>query len=371
MSATPSAVEIPQRVRTASPYVAGRPIDEVARELGLDPATIVKLASNENPLGMSPKAAEAIKNLDLARYPDANATRLKAVISKHHDVDPSCITIGTGSENLIELIGKAFIEPGTNGVSSQYSFICFQQSVHNAGGTNVVVPAKKLGNDLDALLAAITTETRALYIANPNNPTGTFITPVEMDAFLAKVPSRVVVLLDEAYTEYLPPEFRFDGTQYARRYSNVVVTRTFSKVFGLAGLRVGYAISHPDLADYMNRVRLTFNANEVAQAAAAAALTDTEFVERSYELNRVELARVQHALDDMGVTYVPSMANFVLLNVGDAAMVNTAMLHQGVIVRPMGMYGLTEWLRISIGLPQENDRCLEALKKALQTNAGV
>jgi histidinol-phosphate aminotransferase len=360
-----TTIQIPARTQTASPYIAGRPIEEVAKELGLDPATIVKLASNENPLGMSPKAAEAIKNLDLARYPDANATALKAVISKHHDVDPSCITIGTGSENLIELIGKAFMEPGTNGVSSQYSFICFQQSVHNAGAANVVVPAKNLGNDLDGLLAAINPQTRALYVANPNNPTGTFIPPDEMNEFLDKVPSNVVVLLDEAYTEYLPPEFRYDGTLYARRYSNVVVTRTFSKIYGLAGLRCGYAISHPELADYMNRVRLTFNANEVAQAAAAAALTDDDFVERSYEMNRVELARVQSALNDMGVDYVPSMANFVLLNVGDAAAVNTAMLHQGVIVRPMGMYGLTQWLRISIGLPAENDRCLAALKSAL------
>jgi histidinol-phosphate aminotransferase len=363
------AIPIPERTRQASPYVAGRPIEEVAKELGLDPSTIVKLASNENPLGMSPKAAEALRRYnvgsDIARYPDANATALKAVIAAHHDVDPSCITIGAGSENLIELIAKTFMEPGTNGVSSQYSFIVFQQSVHNVGATNVVVPAKDLGNDLGALLAAITPQTRALYIANPNNPTGTFIPPAEMNAFLARVPSDVVVFLDEAYTEYLPPEFRFDGTQYARRYPNVIVSRTFSKVFGLAGMRCGYAISHPELADYMNRVRLTFNANELAQVAAAAALGDTEFVERSYELNRSELARVQQVLDQMGIEYVPSMANFVLLKVGDAAAVNAAMLRSGVIVRPVGMYGLTEWLRISIGLPAENDRCLEALRNAL------
>jgi histidinol-phosphate aminotransferase len=360
-----TSVKIPGRTTTASPYVAGRPVEDVARELGLDPATIVKLASNENPLGMSPKAAAAIRNVDAARYPDANATALKAVIAAHHDCDPSCITVGTGSENLIELIGKAFMEPGTNGVSSQYSFIVFQQAVHNAGATNVVVPAKDLGNDLDALLAAITPDTRALYIANPNNPTGTFITQAEMEGFLSRVPGNVIVLLDEAYNEYLPPEFRYDGTQYARRYPNVIVTRTFSKVYGLAGLRVGYAISDPELADYMNRVRLTFGVNEAAQLAAIAALQDTEFIERSYQLNRTELARVQAQLDAMGIAYVPSMANFVLLNVGDAAAINTAMLHQGVIVRPMGMYGLTEWLRISIGLPEENDRCLAALAQAL------
>jgi histidinol-phosphate aminotransferase len=360
-----TAVSVPLRTSTASPYVAGRPIEDVARELGLDPATIVKLASNENPLGMSPKAAEAIRSVDAARYPDANATALKAVIGAHHDVDPSCITVGTGSENLIELIGKAFMEPGTNGVSSQYSFIVFQQAVHNAGATNVVVPAKDLGNDLEAMLAAVTPETRAMYIANPNNPTGTFISQPDMEAFLARVPQNVILLLDEAYNEYLPPEHRYDGTQYARMFPNVIVTRTFSKVYGLAGLRVGYAISHPELADYMNRVRLTFGVNEAAQLAAAAALQDTEFIERSYELNRAELARVQAALDGMGISYVPSMANFVLLDVGDAAAVNTAMLHQGVIVRPMGMYGLTSWLRISIGLPAENDRCLAALATAL------
>jgi histidinol-phosphate aminotransferase len=362
---TTTAVPIPPRTQQATPYVAGRPIDEVARELGLDPASIVKLASNENPLGMSPKAAEAIRSIDLARYPDGNATALKAVVARHHDVDPSCIVIGTGSENLIELIAKTFMEPSSNGVSSQYSFIVFQQSVHNVGASNIVVSAKGLDHDLDAMIAAITPDTRALYLANPNNPTGTFIAPAEMEAFLARVPSSVVVLLDEAYNEYLPPELRYDGTQYARRFPNVVVSRTFSKVYGLAGLRIGYAITSPELADYMNRVRLTFNANEVAQVAAAAALQDTEFVERSYELNRSELTRVQQSLDALGITYIPSVANFVLLQVGDAAAVNQAMLRQGVIVRPMGMYGLTEWLRISIGLPAENDRCLAALATAL------
>jgi histidinol-phosphate aminotransferase len=363
------AIPIPERTKQASPYVAGRPIEEVAKELGLDPASIVKVASNENPLGMSPKAAEAVRQynvgVDIARYPDSNATALKAVIAAHHDVDTSCITVGTGSENLIELIGKTFLEPGTNGVSSRYSFFVFQQTVHNFGATNVIVLDKDLGHDLDAMLAAINPETRALYIANPNNPTGTFITPAEMEAFLARVPSNVVVLLDEAYNEYLPPEVRYDGTQYARRFPNVIVSRTFSKVYGLAGLRCGYAISHPDLADYMNRVRLSFNANELAQVAAAAALTDTEFIERSYELNRTELARYQAALDDMGIEYVPSMANFVLLKVGDAAAVNQAMLQDGIIVRPMGMYGLTEWLRISIGLPEENTKSLASLRKAL------
>lgn len=359
------AVPVPLKTLTASPYVAGRPIDDVARELGLDPASIVKLASNENPLGMSPLAAAAMAGLDLARYPDSNAHHLKSVIGAHHDVDPSWVTVGTGSENLIHLVAQAFLEPGRNGVSSQYAFIVFQQAVHNVGATNVIAPAKDLGNDLDGLLAAINDDTVVLYLANPNNPTGTFITPAEMAAFLERVPSRVVVLLDEAYNEFLPEEHRYDGTQYALRFPNVVVTRTFSKVYGLAGLRVGYSVSDPQVAEYLNRVRMVFNVNEVAQAAAAAALTDHEFIQRSYELNRVELAKMQSALEEMKISYVPSMANFVMLNVGDAAAVNQRLLHAGVIVRPMAMYGLSEWLRVSIGLPEENTRFLEALTAAL------
>ncbi len=360
------SVPVPKKTLTASPYVAGRPIDDVARELGLDPATIVKLASNENPLGMSPHAAKAIIGLDLARYPDSNAHHLKAVIAAHHNVDPSWVTVGTGSENLIHLVAQAFLEPGKNGVSSQYSFIVFQQAVHNVGATNVVVPADNLGNDLNGLLSAITEDTVALYIANPNNPTGTFVTPVAMASFLEQVPSRVIVLIDEAYNEFLPEEHRFDGTQYVQMFPNVVVTRTFSKVYGLAGLRVGYAVSHPQVADYMNRLRFVFNVNEVAQAAAAAALTDYDFIKQSYELNLTELARVQGALGAMGVSFVPSMANFVMFNVPEALAVNDRLLRLGVIIRPMAMYGLTDWLRVSIGLPEENTRFLEALTTALQ-----
>lgn len=363
-----TSVRIPERVRSASPYVAGKPIDEVARELGLDPATIVKLASNENPLGMSPKAAQAIAELDteqVSRYPDANGFGLKSVIARHHDIDPGSIVLGNGSENLLELVAKAFIEPGLKAVSSQYAFIVFAQSVHNLGGTNIIVPAKDLGNDLHAILAAITPDTVALYIANPNNPTGTFIKHEEMLRFLSAVPSNVLVVLDEAYTEYLPPEYRYDGIRYASQFSNVIVTRTFSKVYGLAGLRVGYSVSDPEIAECLNKVRTVFNVNEHAQVAAAAALHDTEFIERSYAHNRTELDRVQRALDNLGLRYIDSVANFVLVHVGDAATVNDKLLRAGVIVRPMAMYGLGEWLRISIGTTGENTRMLEALRSAI------
>ncbi len=363
-----TSVRIPEKVRNASPYVAGKPIDELARELGLDPTTIVKLASNENPLGMSPRAAQAIAELDgehVSRYPDSNGFALKSVIARHHDIDPSSIVLGNGSENLLELVAKAFVEPGVNAVSSQYAFVIFAQSVHNFGGANIVVPAKDLGNDLDAMLSAITPETVALYIANPNNPTGTFIQHDEMERFLNKVPANVLVVIDEAYTEYLPPKFRYDGIRYATQFSNVIITRTFSKVYGLAGLRVGYSVSNPEIAECINKVRTVFNVNEHAQVGAAAALQDAEFIERSYTHNRRELQRVQKAFDDLGLRYVDSVANFVLVHVGNAEAVNTKLLHAGVIVRPMGMYGLREWLRISIGTVDDNTRMLEALRTAL------
>jgi histidinol-phosphate aminotransferase len=239
--------------------------------------------------------------------------------------------------------------------------------VHNLGGENIVVPARGLEPDLDAMLAAIRPDTVALYLANPNNPTGTFIAPPQMEEFIAKVPSNVLVVIDEAYNDYLPLDLRYDGTQYPRRYPNVIVTRTFSKVYGLAGLRVGYSVSSPEVADYMNRVRTVFNVNEHAQAAAAAALTDTDFIERSYAHNRSELLRVQGALAELGLPIIESVANFVLVNVGDAAAVNQALLTRGVIVRPMGMYGLTEWLRISIGTVEENNRMLATLREVLAT----
>lgn len=364
----PTKLRVPLKTQTASPYVAGKPIDELARELGLDPATIVKLASNENPLGMSPKAIAAVAALDpatVSRYPDANGFALKRVIAKHHDVAPDSIVLGNGSENLLELVAKALVEPGVSAVSSQYGFIAFAQSIHNLGGENIIVPAKDLANDLEAMLAAIRPDTVVLYVANPNNPTGTFVEPSAMEAFLARVPANVLVVLDEAYNEYLPPELRFDGTRYPSRFSNVIVTRTFSKVYGLAGLRVGYSVSSLEVADYLNRVRTVFNVNEHAQTAAAAALQDTEFVERSYAHNRSELIRVQRALTELGLAFVDSVANFVLVNVGDASAVNQKLLIRGVIVRPMGMYGLNEWLRVSIGTASENDRMLATLAEVL------
>jgi histidinol-phosphate aminotransferase len=358
-------VRIPEKTRTASPYQAGRPIDEVARELGLDPTTIVKLASNENPLGMSPHAAAALAGVDSARYPDANAHALKVAIAAHHDIDPSWLTLGNGSENVLELITKVFLEPGTSAVSSQYAFIVWDQSVRAVGAESIVVAARAYGNDLEAMRAAIRDDTVAVYIANPNNPTGTYIESAELVAFIESVPSSVLVVLDEAYNEYLPPEHRVDTISYVRRFSNVIITRTFSKVYGLAGLRIGYAVSHPEVAELLNRLRLVFNVSAPGQAAAAAALGDTDFLQRSYELNLAGMHRLSAVLDELGLEYVESMANFIMMRVGDGAKVNASLLRQGVIVRPMAMYGLPEWLRVSIGLPEENERFISALKVAL------
>jgi len=358
-------VRVPAKTRSAVPYQAGRPIDDVARQLGLDPATIVKLASNENPLGMSPLAAAALATVDSVRYPDAGGHALKAALSAHLGVEPSWLTLGNGSENVLELIAKAFLEPGTSAVSGQYAFVVWEQSVRAVGAEAIVVPALHHGNDLAALRAAIAPHTVALYIANPNNPTGTFIAEAELVAFLESVPSTVLVVLDEAYNEYLPPELRMDSVAFVRRFSNVVLTRTFSKVYGLAGLRVGYSVSHPDIAELMNRLRLVFNVCAPAQAAAAAALDDHDFLQRSYDINRAGMAQLTAALDDGGITYIASLGNFVMMHVGDGAAVNDALLRQGVIVRPMAMYGLPEWLRVSIGLPEENTRFISALMKAL------
>ena len=358
-------VRVPAKTRSAVPYQAGRPIDDVARELGLDPATIVKLASNENPLGMSPLAAAALAHVDAVRYPDAGGHHLKATLAATLDVSPTCLTLGNGSENVLELVAKAFLEPGTSAVSSQYAFVVWEQAVRAVGAEAIVVPALDYGNDVDALLAAIRPDTAALYLANPNNPTGTFIGATEMVAFLDAVPSRVLVVLDEAYNEYLPPERRMDSVSFVGRFPNVMLTRTFSKVYGLAGLRVGYAVSDPEIAELMNRMRLVFNVSAPAQAAAVAALGDQDFLDRSYATNRAGMQQLTAVLDDLAIPYVPSLGNFVMIEVGDGAAVNDALLRLGVIVRPMAMYGLPQWLRVSIGLPEENLRFVTALMSAL------
>ena len=361
----------PDYVRAIAPYQAGKPIAEVAREFGLDEACIVKLASNENPFGVpeSSKQAMAAAVADLGRYPDANGFDLKAALSKRYDVPADWITLGNGSNDILEIAAHAFVQKGQAVVYSQYSFAVYALATQGVGARAIVVPATQYGHDLDAMLAAIDGDTRLVFIANPNNPTGTFIPAAQIEAFLGKVPAGVIVVLDEAYNEYLAPEHQFESARWVQKYPNLLVSRTFSKAYGLAGLRVGFAIAQPAVTDLMNRIRQPFNVNSLAQAAAIAALNDTAFLDQGAANNAAGYSQFVEAFNELGLQFVPSYGNFVLVKVGDddgaGARVNLALLKQGVIVRPVGNYGLPQWLRISIGLPQENAVFIAALKKAL------
>jgi histidinol-phosphate aminotransferase len=361
----------PAHIKDIQPYVPGKPIEDLARELGLDPATVVKLASNENPLGMSLAAKKAIEAslAGLARYPDPGGYHLKQAISQRFDVPADWITIGNGSNDILELAGMALLEPGYSAVYSQYAFVVYRLATQARGAQHIVVPACEFGHDLDGMLEAIAPNTRLVFIANPNNPTGTFLSNAAVTRFLESVQQRhgtsVTVVLDEAYNEYLPASQRVDSIALVKRFANLVVSRSFSKAYGLAGLRVGYGITQPILTQLMARVRQPFNVNTLAQAAATAALFDDAFLAKSAAVNDAGKHQLQSALDQMGLTYVPSFANFVLVKFDDAPGINQALLKRGVIVRPVPSDGLPDWLRVSIGLEHENARFLEALKAIL------
>jgi histidinol-phosphate aminotransferase len=354
-------------VRAIAPYQAGKPIDELAREVGLDAASIVKLASNENPLGAPASARRAMAAAveDLGRYPDANGFALKSALAARYGVPMDWITLGNGSNDILELAAAATLAPGRSCVYAQHSFAVYALATQARGARAIVVQARRLGHDLEAMLAAIAPDTALVYVANPNNPTGTHLAADAISAFLERVPPGVTVVLDEAYNEYLPPELRFDSTQWVRRFPNVIVSRTFSKAFGLAGLRVGYGLAQRELTDLLNRVRQPFNVNSVAQAAAVAALADEDFLARSYELNLRGMQQLTAAFESLGLEHVPSVGNFVLVKVGAAARVYEQLLRRGVIVRPVANYGLPEWLRVTVGLPEENATFLRALPEAL------
>lgn len=357
----------PDYVRSMAPYQAGKPISELAREYGLLESEIVKLASNENPLGMPESARQAMMAAagDLGRYPDANGFELKAAISARYKLPADWITLGNGSNDVLEIAAHAFLQPGESAVYSQYSFAVYALATKAVGARAIVVPVRDYAHDLESMLAAITDDTRIVFVANPNNPTGTFHPADRIADFLRRVPERVVVVLDEAYNEYLEPGLRFDSSRWVHEHPNLLVVRTLSKVYGLAGLRVGFGLAQAELTDLMNRIRQPFNVNSIAQAAAIASLGDDAFVERSYQINREGLARLQSGFAKLGLTYIPSFGNFVLVNVGDGAAVYESLLRSGVIVRPVANYGLPQWLRISVGLPEENERLLAALAKAV------
>ena len=348
-------------------YQPGRPIEEVARELGLSADGIIKLASNENPLGPSRQALTAIRKAlaQVNLYPDGNAYYLKEKLAAKLGVTPAHLILGNGSNEVIEFIGHAVISPGDEVVVSQYSFAVYAIVTALFGGQLVVVPAKDYGHDLDAMLAAINPNTRTVFVANPNNPTGTIAHREDLARFVAAVPENVVLALDEAYLEFLNDPLDLVPEIRAGRKPNLLLMRTFSKIYGLAGLRLGYGIGHPDLIAELEKIRQPFNVNALAQAGALAALDDTAHAEKTRVKNLRGLRFFTRAFRALGLEFIPSSANFILVRVGDGQRVFDELQKLGVIVRPMGGYQLPEWVRISIGLPRENKRCLAALKSAL------
>ncbi len=358
----------PAHIRAIAPYQPGKPIEELARELGLDPAGIVKLASNENPLGVSPLAQNAIEEAmgDLARYPDGNGHVLKAALMRHWSLEADRFVLGNGSNDVLDIVARAFLQPGCSAVYAEYAFAVYPLAIQATGAEGICVPSREFGHDLEAMLAAIRPDTRMVFIANPNNPTGTLLSNAGLLAFLQQVPPQVIVVLDEAYSEYLPAELQPDTQAWMAQFANLVVTRTFSKAYGLAGLRIGYAMAHPDVAGLMNRVRQPFNVNSLGQRAAAAALGDTGFIARSYAANQLGMQQITQGLHLLGLQFIPSYGNFVTFRIGNATAMYRRLLEKGVIVRPIGAYGLPEHLRVSVGLASENHQFLQALESAME-----
>lgn len=355
-------------VQALSPYQPGKPIDELARELGLNPAEIVKLASNENPLGPSENALAAAREAlsELCLYPDGNGFDLKQALAARFGVDMSQITLGNGSNDVLEVIARCFADADSEVVFSQYAFAVYPLVTQAIGAKGVSVPAKDWGHDLDAMAAAVTDRTRLIFVANPNNPTGTVHQADAIEGFLDKIPAHVLVVLDEAYCEYLQGDQYPDGVALLARYPNLIVCRTFSKAWGLAALRVGYSISSPAIADILNRVRQPFNVDTLALAAATAVLRDEAYLERAREVNAAGLQQLEQAFNRLGLGYIPSAGNFIAVDVGEHAQdIYQALLARGVIVRPVAGYGMPHHLRVSVGLPEENRRFIEALEQSL------
>jgi len=348
-------------------YQPGRPIEEVARELGLDPASVVKLASNENPLGPSPRAVAAMRRAVASShlYPDGNAFYLKQALAAKLGVAPGNLVLGNGSNEILEFAGHALISPGAEVVVSQYCFAVYPIVTAMFGGRLVVVPARDFGHDLDAMLAAITPRTKVVFAANPNNPTGTAVSAAALLRFVDAVPAHVALVMDEAYLEFLPQPVDLVPDILAGKRPNLLLCRTFSKIHGLAALRLGYGIGQPALITALEKIRQPFNTNAIAQAGALAALADPAHAERTRKNNLRGLRFYERTFKRLKLPWVPSAANFILVRVGDGQRVFLDLQRQGVIVRPMGGYGLGEWIRISIGKPAENRRCADALAAAL------
>lgn len=355
-----------QGVQKLVPYQPGKPIEELERELGL--SDIVKLASNENPLGPSPMALTAINNAlsELARYPDGNGFKLKRALADKFGIDSRQITLGNGSNEILELAARTFLTPADEVVFSQHAFAVYPIVTQAVGACAKVIPALNYGHDLNAMQRAVTDRTRIVFIANPNNPTGTLLAADELEDFIGALPETCICVLDEAYYEFIDDSKRANSIAWLERYPNLLVTRTFSKAYGLAGLRIGYSFSSSELADLLNRVRQPFNNNLLALVAAEAALADTEHLERTIETNSEGMRQLTDGFDKLGVDWIPSAGNFVTVHLKRSGeTVYQALLKKGVIVRPIGVYQLPEHLRISIGTAAENQRFLDALTEVL------
>ena len=352
-------------VQGLKPYQPGKPIEELEREYGIQNA--IKLASNENPLGISSHVKNAIEQTlpELARYPDGNGFILKQALANKHQIDMDCITLGNGSNDVLELIARVFLTPQHASMYSQHAFAVYPLVTQALGAKHNVVAAKSWGHDLAAMQAALTPETKLIFIANPNNPTGTWLKQDELKAFLQAVPHDKIVVVDEAYIEYVAEANYPDASQWLNEFPNLIVTRTFSKAYGLASLRVGYALSHPDITNLLNRVRQPFNVNQFALVAAHAALQDIQYIEESVKLNQAGMEQLTTAFKTMGLDYIPSVGNFVAVDVQKGDEVYEALLREGVIVRPVTAYQMPQFVRVSIGTEAENAQFILALKSCL------
>ncbi|HIE53435.1 MAG TPA: histidinol-phosphate transaminase [Armatimonadetes bacterium] len=358
---------VKEHILDLKPYVPGKPIEEVKRELGL--TEVLKLASNENALGPSPKAVQALQEAaaTVGLYPDGSCSALKQALAAHWNLEPEQIIIGNGSDELIQFIGLTFLAPGDEVIQADPSFVRYEAAAILNQAKCLKVPLRNFTSDLEAMAARLTPRTKLIFVANPNNPTGTMNTRDEVERLLDRVPDHVLVVLDEAYYEYVDDPDYPDSLQYVREGRNVIVLRTFSKIYALAGLRVGYGLARPDLIGYLNQVREPFNVNSLAQVAALASLQDPEQVERARRMNREGKEQLYRAFTELGLPYVPSQANFVLVDVKrDSRQVFAALLRRGVIVRTGDIFGLPTHLRVTVGKPEENERFIAALREVLQ-----
>ncbi len=359
----------PSYVREIAPYQSGKPISALAREIGIAENKIAKLASNENPLGFSDKVTKIIMDniQEISRYPDSDGFDLKQELSRNFSINHDQLVLGNGSNDILELVARAFLSEGRSSVFSEHAFIVYSLATRASGADGICVGAREYGHDLDGMLSAIKSNTTVVFIANPNNPTGTYVAPDVLLSFIESVPKGVVVVLDEAYDEYLPDIDKVPSLEWVGRFPNLIVCRTFSKAYGLAGLRVGYGIAAKEIIDLMNRVRQPFNVGSISQLAAIGALSDTDFLTETAKLNTLGMEYIVGQLSKKNLSFIPSKANFVSFQVPDADKTYHKLLREGVIVRPVGGYGLKNYLRVSIGLEHENTRFIDALSVALKS----